>query len=65
MLLLLITESKSILGGIWQETKQSVQEVPHMLTMEEAILLQKFFMVIAMGNLGGVLGVNVTYPQLT
>ncbi|CAF2840576.1 unnamed protein product [Rotaria sp. Silwood2] len=63
--LLLIRESKSILGGIWEETKESIQEVPHMLTMEEAVLLQKFFMVIATGNLAGSLGVNVTYPQLT
>ncbi|CAF4724417.1 unnamed protein product, partial [Rotaria sp. Silwood1] len=49
--LLLIRESKSILGGIWEETKESIQEVSHILTMEEAVLLQKFFMVIAMGNM--------------
>ena len=63
--LLIIRESKSILGGIWEETNESIQEVPHVLTMEEAVLLQKFFMVIATGNLAGTLAVNVTYPQLT
>ncbi|CAF1455951.1 unnamed protein product [Rotaria sordida] len=61
--LLLIRESKSILGGIWQETKESIQEVPHMLTMDEAVLLQQFFMVIALGNMAASLGVNATYPS--
>ncbi|CAF3639390.1 unnamed protein product [Rotaria sp. Silwood1] len=63
--LLLIRESKSILGGIWEETKESIQEVSHILTMEEAVLLQKFFMVIAMGNMAATFGINATYPQLT
>lgn len=61
--LLLIQTSKSYVGGIFQETTQSIQEVPHALTMDEAVLIQKFFMIMALGNLAPTLGLNITYPQ--
>ncbi len=62
--LLLITKSESSFGGLFSSTSQSIQEVPHMLSLDEAKLLQQFFMVLALGNVGGSLGINVTYPQL-
>lgn len=63
--LLIITKTKSILGGLWSSTKQSIQEVPHILTLDEAMKLQQFFMVIAMGNLANTFGMNTTYPALS
>ena len=58
--LLLITKEKSTLGGLFSSSKQSIQEVPHMLTLDEAIKLQQFFMLIAMGNIANTLGVDAT-----
>ncbi|CAF0983915.1 unnamed protein product [Rotaria sordida] len=63
--LLLIQTSKSYLGGLFESSKQSIQEVPHVLTLEEAKQLQQFFMMIAISNLAGTLGMNLTYPSLT
>ncbi|UJR24630.1 hypothetical protein I4U23_006004 [Adineta vaga] len=62
--LLLITKSKSYLGGLWSSTSQSIQEIPHVLTIDEAFKLQQFFMLVAIGNVAGTLGINVTMPQL-
>ncbi|CAF1198905.1 unnamed protein product [Rotaria sordida] len=62
--LLLIQTSKSYLGGLWESNKQSIQEVPHVLTLDEAVKLQQFFMLVAMGNLASTIGANVTLPQL-
>ncbi|CAF1492907.1 unnamed protein product [Rotaria sp. Silwood1] len=62
--LLIIQTSKSYLGGLFESNKQSIQEVPHVLTMDEAVKLQQFFMLVAMGNLASTIGANVTIPQL-
>ena len=62
--LLLIQKSRSILGGLFQSSKQSIREVPHVLSMDEVIKLQRFFMLVAMDNLASTLGVNVTLPSL-
>ena len=58
--LLLITKEKSVLGGLFSSSKQSIQEVPHVLTLDEAVKLQQFFMLIAMGNIANTLGVDAT-----
>ena len=58
--LLLITKSKSILGGLFSSSKQSIQEVPHALTIDEAVKLQQFFMLVAIGNMGSTLDLNMT-----
>jgi hypothetical protein len=62
--LLLIQTSKSILGGLFETNKQSIQEVPHALTMDEVVKLQQFFMLVAMSNVASTLGANVTIPSL-
>ncbi|CAF0843850.1 unnamed protein product [Rotaria sordida] len=62
--LLIIQTSKSYLGGPFERNKQSLQEAPHVLTMDEAVKLQQFFMLVAMGNLASTIGANVTLPQL-
>jgi hypothetical protein len=62
--LLIIQTSKSYLGGLFESNKQSIQEVPHVLTFDEAVKLQQFFMLVAMGNLASTIGVNVTVPEL-
>ncbi len=62
--LLLIQTSKSYLGGLFESNKQSIQEVPHVLTLDEAVKLQQFFMLVAMGNLASTLHLNVTLPEL-
>lgn len=62
--LLMITKSRSVLGGLWSSTTQSIQEVPHALTIDEAVMLEKFFMLVAIGNMASVLGLNATLPQL-
>jgi hypothetical protein len=62
--LLLIQTSKSYLGGLFESNKQSIQEVPHVLTMDEAFKLQQFFMLVAMNNVASALGANVTLPEL-
>jgi hypothetical protein len=62
--LLIITTSKSKLGGLYSSSSQSIQEVPHVLTLDEAIKLQQFFMLVAIGNMAGSLGVNTPIPQL-
>jgi hypothetical protein len=62
--LLLIQTSKSYLGGLFESNKQSIQEVPHVFTLDEAVKLQQFFMLIAMGNLASTLHLNVTLPEL-
>ena len=43
---------------------QSIEEVPHVLTLDEAVKLQQFFMLVAMGNLASSLGTNITLPEL-
>ncbi len=40
--LLMINKTKSILGGLFSTTKQSIQDVPRVLTIDEAIKLQQF-----------------------
>ncbi|CAF4062384.1 unnamed protein product [Rotaria sordida] len=62
--LLLITKKKSILGGFYSSSSQSFQERPHVLTIDEAVQLQKFFMLVAIGNMASTLGVNTTIPQI-
>ena len=62
--LLIIQSSRSILGGLFQKNRQSIQEVPHVLTMEEAIQLKDFFMLVALNNIASTLKVNVTLPAL-
>jgi hypothetical protein len=47
-----------------KKNKQSIFEVPHALTMNVAIKLQSFFMLIAMNNVVSTLETNVTLPQL-
>jgi hypothetical protein len=49
--LLIITKSKSILGGLYSSSSQSIEEVPHVLTLDEAIKFQQFFMLVAIGNI--------------
>jgi hypothetical protein len=61
--LLIITKTKSLLGGFYTSSSQSIQEVPHMLSIDEAVQLQKFFMLVAIGNMAGTLGLNATIPQ--
>lgn len=39
----MIQASKSILGGLFEKNKQSIEEVPRVLTLEEALKLQQFF----------------------
>lgn len=62
--LLFITKKSSTFGGLFSSTSQSIQEVPHMLTFDEVALLQQFFMIIAIGNMAPILGINFTYPDL-
>ncbi|CAF3298587.1 unnamed protein product, partial [Rotaria sp. Silwood2] len=62
--LLIITKQTSILGGLWSSSKQSIQQVPHVLTLDEAMKLQQFFMAIALSNMVKTFGVNVTFPTL-
>ena len=62
--LLLIQTSKSYLGGLFEKNKQSIEEVPHVLSLDEAVKLQQFFMLVAMGNLASSLGTNITLPEL-
>lgn len=62
--LLLITTKKSRFGGIYSSSKQSIQEVPHVLTLEEAVQLQQFFMLVAIGNMANTMNVNATIPPL-
>ena len=63
--LLIITKSRSILGGIFEKTKQTIQEVPHALTPQEAEQLVAFFNMVSMTHLASKLGFNVTLPKLT
>ncbi|CAF2835342.1 unnamed protein product [Rotaria sp. Silwood2] len=62
--LLLITKSKSILGGLFSSSTQSIQEVSHVLTIDEAVKLQQFFMLVAIGNIAGTLYLNATIPPI-
>ena len=56
--LLLITKTKSVLGGLYSSTSQSLEQIPHMLTMDEAVKLQQFFMLVATGNMASNLGLT-------
>ena len=53
--LLLIQICKSYVNGIFIETKK---ELPHALTMSEAVKIQQFFLMII------ALGLNTSFPQL-
>ncbi|CAF3590188.1 unnamed protein product [Rotaria socialis] len=59
--LLLVTTSKSRLGGLFSSSKQSIQEVPHVLTLDEAVKLQQFFMLVAIGNIAQTLHVTTDF----
>ncbi|UJR29536.1 hypothetical protein I4U23_010753 [Adineta vaga] len=62
--LLLIQKSRSILGGLFESSKQSIEEVPHVVTLEEATKLQQFFMLIATSNLAATMGINAPVPDV-
>ncbi|CAF4352591.1 unnamed protein product [Rotaria sp. Silwood2] len=53
-----ITEKFSILGGLWSSTYESIQKIPHAITLEEATQLQQFFLVVALGKLADSLGID-------
>ncbi|UJR11906.1 hypothetical protein I4U23_016084 [Adineta vaga] len=62
--LLIVKKSRSVLGGLFENTKQYIQEIPHVLTVEEADQLRQFFTLVSMSHLASILRVNVTLPQL-
>ncbi|CAF2033087.1 unnamed protein product [Rotaria magnacalcarata] len=62
--LLLVTTSKSRLGGLFSSSKQSIQEVPHVLTLDEAVKLQQFFMLVAIGNMAQTLRVTTDFSAV-
>lgn len=62
--LLIIEKRKSILGGLFESTKQRIEQVPHVLTFEEAEKIKNFFMVVGMSNMATLLGIKVPQPQL-
>jgi hypothetical protein len=62
--LLIIQTSTSKWGGLLQKNEQSIEEVPHVMTLDEAVKLQQFFMLVAMGNIASTLQLNVTLPSL-
>lgn len=61
--LLLVTTSRSWLGGLFSSTKQTIQEVPHMLTMDEVLKLQQFFMLVAIDNMSKALKIESGISQ--
>ena len=63
--LLIVTKSRSILGGIFEKSKQTIEEVPHALTPQEGEQLLAFFNMVSMTHLASRLGFNVTLPKLT
>ena len=62
--LLMIQSSRSILGGLFQKNKQSIEQVPHDLTQEEILLLHDFYMLVALQKIAPSLRANVTLPSL-
>lgn len=61
--LLYVTTSKSKLGGLFSSTKTKIERIPHILTLNDAQLLQTFFKVIAIGKLAEDLGVSFDWPE--
>jgi len=62
--LLVVTTHKSILGGIFVSDKMKITEVPHMLTIKDALMLQDFFRILAIGRMAETLGIPYKYPSI-
>ena len=62
--LMVVKESKSIGGVIYSEEKMKIQEVPRYVTEDDVKLIFEFFNYVAFKNFGGLLGLDISYPQL-
>ena len=62
--LMIVKESKSIGGFIYSEEKMKIQEIPRSVTEDEVKSIFEFFNYVAFKNFGGLLGLDISYPQL-
>lgn len=62
--LLLVHKHRSILGGIFESDKDSIEDVPHVLTLQESIALQDFFTIVAMGKVAEIYGIPFEWPTI-
>lgn len=61
---LMTTNSKSILGGLFSKQKTTVQRAPHVITQDDADKLQLFFTTIALGKLAEDLKIPFEFPKI-
>jgi hypothetical protein len=59
-----IQESKSILGGIYSDSKIIFQEIPRGVTTEDIQTVFDFFYIVAFKNFADMLEVKVDFPKL-
>ena len=62
--LLVVRTQRSFLGGIFSDDKTRIEQVPHVLSLNDAIQLQNFFKILAMGKMAEVLGIPFTFPDI-
>jgi len=62
--LLIIHTQTSILGGLFQFDKVKIQEVPHVLSLNDVLALRAFFRIVAFGKMCDVLGISYKFPDI-
>jgi hypothetical protein len=61
---MVVTKSISVLGGIWQDTKDVVQTKPREITMEMMTSVQDFLKMIAFQGIASQFGVKLELPTI-
>lgn len=51
-------------GGIFENSKTTIREVPHVLTLNDTVALQEFLRVVAFSKVADELGIPYKYPDL-
>ena len=62
---LVIQDSKSVLGGIYSDSKIRLQEMPRSLTNDDLKAVFDFFYIVAFKNFADLLGIKVELPPLS
>lgn len=62
--LMIVKESKSVGGHIYSEEKMKIQEIPRYVTEDDVKSIFEFFNYVAFKNFGGLLGLDIGYPQV-
>ena len=62
---MVIGQQASYAGGIWSSSTLKYKDVPQSLTEDDIQEIFDFFFIVSMKELGELVGVNVTFPNIS